>query len=165
MSHILARVSVALGAIVLIFAFTLSTSAATCPPIVRTLARGATGADVTALQQFLISQGVLSADSATGYFGPLTEKGVQSIQKTRNVVTSGTAASTGFGLVGKRTQAAIAALCTGSVSQSTVKAHVVPILKNRNCPQVPLPIGKSCTNTWREVKDTKGCTASWQCTK
>src|SRR3989338_6301842 len=163
MSHILARVSVALGAIVLIFAFTLSTSAATCPPIVRTLARGATGADVTALQQFLISQGVLSADSATGYFGPLTERGVQSIQKTRNIVTSGTPRTTGFGFVGPKTRSLISTLCTSA--PVAVKANVVPKIRNPNCPQVPHPICNSCTGKWKEVKDAKCCTASWKCVR
>ena len=166
MSHILARVSVALGAIVLIFAFTLSTSAATCPALSRALTRGASGTDVTALQQFLITQGVLSADSATGYYGPLTEKGVQTLQKTKNLVTSGTAATTGFGFVGPKTRTLISSLCSGAVSPAAVKAHVVPKLRNPNCPQVPLPTGKSCTGKWKEVRDTiKGCTASWQCTK
>ncbi|OHB19176.1 MAG: hypothetical protein A2854_00710 [Parcubacteria group bacterium RIFCSPHIGHO2_01_FULL_56_18] len=140
------------------------TAQAGCPTISRTLSRGATGTDVTALQQFLITQGVLSADSATGYFGSLTEKGVQTIQKTRNIVTSGTAATTGFGFVGPKTRTLITSLCSGSVSPSAVKAHVVPKLRNPNCPQVPLPTGKSCTGKWKEVRDTiKGCTASWKC--
>ena len=166
MSRPMAVTSLGLAIVVSILLLASTTSAATCPTSSRSLSRSASGTDVTALQQFLITQGVLSADSATGYFGPLTERGVQTLQKARNIATSGTAATTGFGFVGKRTQAAIAALCTGSVSPATVKAHVVPILKNPNCPQVPLPIGKSCTGTWKEVRDTiKGCTTSWQCTK
>ncbi|OHB19172.1 MAG: hypothetical protein A2854_00685 [Parcubacteria group bacterium RIFCSPHIGHO2_01_FULL_56_18] len=158
------------AAALIVSAVALPAFAATCPSIARTLARGATGADVTALQQFLITQGVLSADSATGYFGPLTEKAVQAFQQKQNLVSSGTAATTGFGFVGKRTSGRIASLC-GSATQkfqsapAGIKAKVVPKLTNPNCPQVPLPIGKSCTGKWKEVRDTiRGCTASWQCT-
>ena len=166
MSRSAAVISLGLVIIVSILLLASYTSAATCPTISRALSRGATGTDVTALQQFLIAQGDLSADSDTGYFGPLTERGVQSIQKTRNIVTSGTPGTTGFGFVGPKTRTLITSLCSGSVSPSAVKAHVVPLLKNRNCPQVPLPTGKSCTGKWKEVRDTiKGCTASWQCTK
>ena len=165
----MAVTSLGLAIVVSILLFGSTTFAATltaqagCPTISRSLSRGTTGTDVTALQQFLIAQGVLSADSATGYFGPLTERGVQSIQKTRNIVTSGTPRTTGFGFVGPKTRSLISTLCTSA--PVAVKAHVVPKLRNPNCPQVPLPIGKSCTGKWKEVKDAKGCTASWKCVR
>ena len=165
-----AATSLGLAVVVSILLLASTTSAATltaqagCPTISRSLSRGTTGTDVTALQQFLISQGVLSAESATGYFGPLTERGVQTLQKTRNLVSSGTAATPGFGFVGPKTRTLIYSLCSGAVSPAAVKAHVVPKLRNPNCPQVPLPTGKSCTGKWKEVRDTiKGCTASWKC--
>ncbi|TSC69215.1 MAG: hypothetical protein G01um101456_282, partial [Parcubacteria group bacterium Gr01-1014_56] len=41
------------------------------PVIERTLYIGVRGPDVLQLQQHLILQGLLAADSATGYFGPL----------------------------------------------------------------------------------------------
>ncbi|TSC69286.1 MAG: hypothetical protein G01um101456_250, partial [Parcubacteria group bacterium Gr01-1014_56] len=41
------------------------------PVIERTLYVGVRGPDVLQLQQHLILQGLLAADSATGYFGPL----------------------------------------------------------------------------------------------
>ncbi len=155
---------VVVAGILLLSATTLPASATTCPSITRALARGSTGADVMALQQFLITQGLLSADSATGYFGSLTEKGVQTLQKTKNIVTSGTTATTGLGSVGKKTQVAIAALCTGSGSPPATQTHVVPELRNTKCPQIELPIGKACVGTWREVRDAiKDCTASWKC--
>src|SRR3990167_3028429 len=44
-----------------------------CPTFTRTLAQGATGNDVTQLQQYL---GV----SPTGYFGPMTAKAVAAVQ-------------------------------------------------------------------------------------
>lgn len=43
----------------------------------------------------------------TGYFGPLTEHAVQSWQSMHQIVSSGTAQSTGYGSVGPKTRAAI----------------------------------------------------------
>ena len=163
MRQSLARASIALGAIAVVSTFAFSASAA-CPPLSRSLIRSATGTDVTALQQFLITQGVLSADSATGYFGPLTEKAVQNFQASKSIVTTGTPGTTGFGLVGPKTRPLIATLCSGVTA--AVKAHVVPKLRNPNCPAIELPTGTSCKYKWKEVRDTiKGCTASWQCAK
>ena len=163
MSRPMVATSLGLAIVVPILFFGSDTYAATCPTISRSLSRGTTGTDVTALQQFLITQGVLSLDSATRYFGLLTEKAVQTLQKAHNVVSSGSPATTGFGFVGQKTQAAIASLCSGSVLPSTIKAHVIPKLKNPNCPAIKLPIGKACNGKWKETKGPKGCTASWQC--
>ena len=146
----------------------IQSSPTACPVLARTLARGARGADVTALQQFLIAQGLLSSDSATGYFGPRTQTAVQKFQASQAVVSSGTPSTTGYGLVGKKTRAAIGLACThtnysmNSASSSAPKA-APPSSLQPECPLVALPIGKSCSGSWKEVKDTKGCTASWQC--
>lgn len=140
---------------------------ASCPALARTLARGATGTDVSALQKFLISQGLLTSDSATGFFGPMTESAVQKFQASHNVVSSGTPATTGYGLVGAKTRAAIAQACTRTNASSVTSPYgtsaTKPIPTNPSCPLVALPIGTSCKGHWQEVKDTKGCTASWQC--
>ena len=45
---------------------------------------GATGADVTALQQFLTQAGVY-AGPVTGYFGPLTKAAVEAYQTANNI--------------------------------------------------------------------------------
>ena len=42
---------------------------ASCPNLTRNLSRGSRGTDVAQLQQFLITQKLLTSDSATGYFG------------------------------------------------------------------------------------------------
>ena len=86
-----------------------------CPQPIRNLSFGSRGSDVIQLQQYLISQNLLAADSATGYFGRLTEASVQQWQAARGIVSSGTPASTGYGAVGPRTRAAIAG-CGSSVS-------------------------------------------------
>lgn len=140
-----------------------------CPKLAHTLGRGLKGADVTALQQFLIAQNLLASDSATGYFGFLTQGAVQKFQASQNVVSSGTPASTGYGLVGAKTRKAIGLACTHTNPSSTAPStpytpkSAPPSSLQPNCPLVALPTGKSCTGTWKEVKDVKGCTASWQC--
>ena len=115
----MAVTSLGLAIVVSILLLASTTSAATCPTISRSLSRGASGTDVTALQQFLITQGVLSAGSATGYFGLLTEKAVQTLQSKASLVSSGTPATTGFGRVGARTRALIAAQCASSVPKTS----------------------------------------------
>ena len=70
------------------------------------------------LQQYLISQNLLAAVSATGYFGKLTEAAVQQWQSSHGLVSSGTAATTGYGAVGPKTRAAIASACSGVSSPS-----------------------------------------------
>lgn len=93
-----------------LIAFAVS-SQASCPVLARTLVRGSRGADVASLQSYLISQSLLSSDSATGYFGPLTERAVQQWQKSRGIVSSGTPGTTGFGSAGPKTRLALQTTC------------------------------------------------------
>ena len=90
----------------------------TCPNFYRSLSRGSRGSDVTELQRFLIAQNLLAADSATGFFGELTESAVRRWQAANGVVASGDVATTGFGAVGSRTRAAIAQRCHTDTSTS-----------------------------------------------
>lgn len=91
-------------------------NSSSCPLIGRSLKRGATGEDVTRLQQFLARDPSIYPEAlATGYYGSLTEAAVKRWQAKYNIVSSGTPESTGYGVVGPRTAAAIAILCsTGS---------------------------------------------------
>lgn len=73
--------------------------------ISRNLSVGMKGDDVRSLQSFLVSQGSLAADSATGYFGLLTQEAVRAFQRANGIVSSGTSDTTGYGLVGPRTLA------------------------------------------------------------
>ena len=86
-------------------------SSASCPNLTRNLSRGSRGSDVISLQQVLIAQGLLSRDSATGFFGAMTEASVQRWQTQNSIVADGAANTTGYGVVGVRTRAAIAARC------------------------------------------------------
>ena len=85
-------------------AFAAASPSAGCLQILRTLARGARGSDVTKLQQFLIAQGSLQAGSASGYFGAMTEASVKAWQ-LKNGLDS-------IGIVGAKTRAAFALQCT-----------------------------------------------------
>lgn len=95
-------------------------TSASCPKIGRVLKKGMSGDDVTALQQFLAQDPSIYPDgTVSGYFGSLTEAAVQRWQAKNNIVSSGTPSSTGYGVVGPRTAAAIALLCTQNGSGSS----------------------------------------------
>ena len=89
------------------------TDSSSCPLIGRSLKIGSTGDDVTRLQQFLARDpAIYSEGVVSGYYGALTEAAVKRWQTKYNIVSSGTPETTGFGVVGPRTAAAIALLCT-----------------------------------------------------
>jgi chitodextrinase len=87
--------------------------------ITKTMSRGSKIAEVKILQQFLISQGYLPANTPLGYFGVLTEQAVKAFQKKQGIVSSGSPATTGYGMVGAKTRAVINALLQKQTSTST----------------------------------------------
>ncbi len=93
---------------------------------VRTLSRGMSGSDVLVLQKFLVAQGLLSSDSATGFFGALTEAAVKKFQSSRGIASSGTPATTGYGAVGPKTRAIIATSGGAKVAIVTSTTFVYP---------------------------------------
>ncbi len=99
------KIVAVLGVSFSFFAAPLLVSAqSSCPQITQTLARGSSGTQVIALQQYFIRLGYLDEESASGYFGALTEGAVQRFQRERNIVSSGTPATTGYGAVGPTTR-------------------------------------------------------------
>ncbi|MFZ2484625.1 MAG: fibronectin type III domain-containing protein [Minisyncoccia bacterium] len=83
----------------------------------RQLDFGARGSDVSDLQTFLSTNAsIYPSGLVTGYFGPLTQAGVERFQVSNGIVSSGTPASTGYGRVGPRTMAVINAQMGGGVS-------------------------------------------------
>ena len=91
----------------------------TCPQIGRVLKMGISGDDVRRLQQYLARDPALYPEATvSGYYGGLTQAAVQRWQTKYNIVGSGTPASTGYGVVGPRTAAAIALLCTTGAGPS-----------------------------------------------
>ncbi len=90
-----------------------STQAGTqCPHLIRDLSRGSQGNDVFELQRFFIGEGLLAADSNTGYFGLFTESAVKSFQCKTMGLCSGAPAVNGYGAVGPKTRGAIASRCS-----------------------------------------------------
>ncbi len=86
-----------------------------CPNLTKTLKRGSAGDDVKRLQQFLAQDpGVYPEGQITSTYGPATEAAVKRWQAKFNIVTTGDPASTGFGMVGARTMAAMAKQCAAA---------------------------------------------------
>ncbi len=100
----------------------------------RTLFRGSSGDDVRQLQLLLIQQGLLNSSSATGYFGVLTEAALQKWQARYNVVSSGTPATTGYGVFGAKTRAAATAVVAATSPQSVT---IIPTTS----PVAGIPVG------------------------
>ena len=59
---------------------------------------------MTSLQTYLIQQGFLAPQYATGFYGALTESAVQAFQCAKGIVCQGSPATTGYGIVGPRTR-------------------------------------------------------------
>lgn len=100
-------------------------SSAACPLIGRVLKLGSTGDDVTRLQRFLaVDPSIYPEAQITGYYGGLTEAAVKRWQVKYNIVAGGTAATTGYGVTGPRTAAAISLQCSGGSGGSTSTSPV-----------------------------------------
>lgn len=100
-------------------AATVSTTAPTGSTVfTATLSFGLQSNDVKTLQLFLIQKGYLGTGYATGFFGALTQKAVQQFQCDQSVVCSGSPATTGWGLVGAKTRAALNAAYGSSQAAS-----------------------------------------------
>jgi hypothetical protein len=75
-------------------------------PLTTLLKKGSRGAQVAALQQFLAEDPSLYPEgTVSGYFGALTEAAVQRFQARYGIVSSGSAATTGYGAIGPKTRA------------------------------------------------------------
>ena len=69
---------------------------------------GDRGAQVSELQTFLSTDvSLYPSRLVTGYFGPLTQGGVEKFQVAQGIVSEGTPETTGYGRVGPRTMTAI----------------------------------------------------------
>lgn len=127
MTTYLFRALFVLTIFVSLFTTGVASAALTCPTITRTLSFGSRGADVTALQTYLATdKNIYPEGIVSGYFGRGTEKAVQRFQTSRKIVTSGTPSTTGYGSVGGKTRAALAACNSGATAPSTVVATSTP---------------------------------------
>jgi len=91
-----------------------------CLALSRTLSRGDVGADVSELQRALQRTGDFTFPEITGFYGSATEEAVKRFQARMGVTSSGTPDTTGYGLVGPRTRAALAGCSLGSGSAADI---------------------------------------------
>lgn len=84
------------------------------------LGQGDTGPAVQALQQFLISQGLLSSDNATGYFGKLTSGAVKAYQTSQGIIPA-----TGF--FGPVTRASVNGASTSTAATVVLSTQVAQL--------------------------------------
>jgi len=77
--------------------------------LARNLSLGSQGSDVTLLQQ-LLTKDQDYAGPVTGYYGALTEAGVQAFQAKHGIVSSGSPGTTGYGAVGPKTREGLGAI-------------------------------------------------------
>jgi peptidoglycan hydrolase-like protein with peptidoglycan-binding domain len=101
-------------------------------PITSTLDYGAKGSNVTSLQSFFAANSSIYPEGlVTGYFGGLTRAAVQRFQALYGIVSSGTAATTGYGRVGPTTLAKINDLiASGGWSSTPVTTGGAPLFYN-----------------------------------
>ena len=96
--------------------------ATSCAPLTisRTLALGSTGADVSALQQFLQTRGYYIYPTITGYFGAVTQKAVEAFQSANGIEA--------IGSVGPITRAKIAALTNSCIPAAGSTTSATPTI-------------------------------------
>jgi len=111
---------VSIGATFALFISLMITQSASAM-ITSSLDVGARGTQVTELQTYLATNATIYPSGlVTGYYGPLTEAAVERFQTAQGIVSSGSAATTGYGRVGPTTMARINALNGSQVSWDTV---------------------------------------------
>src|SRR3989338_5961637 len=111
---------------------------------------GDSGSEVTELQTYLATNAsIYPSGLITGYFGPLTQAGVQKFQAAQGIVSQGTPETTGYGRVGPQTMARINSLL-GSGGQ--VSWDTSPSLSNTTVQYT----NTSATFTWTTNEPTQG---------
>lgn len=115
-------------AVLFVFTFAVGAYAAHAATIDTQLDFGSRGQEVTDLQTYLSTNiNWYPSGLVTGYFGSLTQGGVQKFQTSEGIVSSGTPASTGYGRVGPTTMAHLnAAMNPGNQQPSAF--NTVPVL-------------------------------------
>jgi peptidoglycan hydrolase-like protein with peptidoglycan-binding domain len=78
-----------------------------CVILTKTLTVGSKSPEVVALKKFLSDQKLLTGVTMTDYFGAQTAEALKKWQKNNKIVSSGTAATTGYGATGVKTRKAL----------------------------------------------------------
>lgn len=138
------------SALVLLFTFSISSSIAHAAMISTQLDLGSTGQEVTDLQTYLATNANwYPSGLVTGYFGAMTQTAVQKFQIAQGIVTSGTAATTGFGRVGPSTLTRLNTLMNNG---NTSTLNTVPVLS----PVVVQTGPTTITYSWTTNEPTTG---------
>jgi peptidoglycan hydrolase-like protein with peptidoglycan-binding domain len=104
----------------------------------RGVSDASTGGEVSRLQAYLSEDTKIYPEQiVSGYFGGLTEKAVQRWQAKNRIVSSGSPATTGYGVIGPKTRAA--------VNAAMAKATAAPMITKATA--TSSPVGKSITLT------------------
>jgi len=158
-----------------------------CPLIARALLAGARGGDVANLQTFLAEEGYFDRKNISSYFGPLTQSALRKWQAAQGIVSSGDAATTGWGAVGPRTKEFILKRCGGLPLQGSWNEHkpfsIPPMFGTTTwpgmqgkgpshsavaniCPVPTMPPLASCDGKlrleWKSTGDSMKC-LTWKC--
>jgi len=96
-----------------------------CNVLSRSLSEGSEGDDVLGLQEFLQAEGLFSA-VPTGFFGPITAAALKQWQARENIVSQGTANTTGWGVFGPKTRNKIMFWCNEGGTDYKEKFTAVP---------------------------------------
>lgn len=112
---------------------------------------GSRGSQVTELQTYLATNAsIYPSGLITGYFGPLTQAGVQRFQAAQGIVSAGTPETTGYGRVGPQTMARINSLLGSGGGQTSWDTS--PSLSNPTVQQS----NTTATFTWATNEPTQG---------
>ncbi|MDD2657859.1 MAG: fibronectin type III domain-containing protein [Candidatus Pacebacteria bacterium] len=117
-------------AVLFVFTFSVGAYAAHAATIDTQLDFGSRGQEVTDLQTYLSTNiNWYPSQLVTGYFGSLTQGGVQKFQTSEGIVSSGSPATTGYGRVGPTTMAHLnAAMNSGTPQPTASTLFTVPVL-------------------------------------
>lgn len=126
----------------------------TCPVVTSSLSRGSLGASVTAIQAVLIRLGHLSADSATGFYGPLTTAAVQKFQCAQGIVCSGSPEETGWGVLGPQTRTRITTACAQIIQSSSAPQTGVVLVPTQGSSSQTIQAGVSHSFSANPVSGT-----------
>lgn len=134
----------------------VTTNSNSCPLIGRSLRVGSSGDDVFRLQQYLAQDSAVYPEgTVSGYFGLRTQAAVRRWQIKYNIVASGSPSTTGFGMVGPRTAAAISLQCTQQTTQTNGTEVGGYIQVSPVAGAAPLPVSVQAI-----VNTTNNCTAT-----
>lgn len=144
-------VIVSFVAVLFVFTFAVGAYTTHAATIDTKLDFGSRGQEVIDLQTYLSTNTDWYASGlVTGYFGNMTQGGVQKFQTSEGIVSSGTPASTGYGRVGPTTMAHLNAAMNPSNQPSAF--NTVPVLS-------PVTIQRGFTGatfTWTTNEPTLG---------